>query len=150
MSYALEDSITVVATPEQVYALVSDVTRTGEWSVQTERAAWDGQERGVGATFTGHNRTAEREWTTVSTVVAADPGREFAWTVGPGRARWGYRMQGTEGGTLLTLFTATTETTEAYFAERFGDAAAEQLAVRQEAARDGIPVTLARIAALLG
>lgn len=150
MTYELQDSITVPATPTEVYALLSDVTRTGEWSVQCRRCEWEGPERGVGARFTGYNRTAEREWETVSEVIAAVPGEHFAWSVGPGRAEWGYRMRPlAEGGTELTEYTRTTPGLEEAFAQRYGERAEEEIAVRQEAARAGIPATLEAIRRVL-
>lgn len=150
MTYDLTESIALSASPEQVYALVSDITRTGEWSEQTVRAEWDSSARGVGATFTGHNRTAEREWSTVSTVVVAETGREFVWEVGGGRAVWGYRIEPRGDGSLLTLFTSTSEVTKQFFEGKYGEDAHDQLALRQNAARAGIPRTLARIAEILG
>lgn len=145
MSYALEDSITVAATPDEVYAIVSDVTRTGEWSVQCHRCEWNSDARGVGAEFTGFNRTPEREWQTVSTVVADAPGREFAWEVGPGRVQWGFTIAPAAGGAHLTEYTRFGRTAEDVFAQRFPDDAAAQIETRRTVATAGIPVTLARI-----
>lgn len=150
MTYELQESIVVPATPQEVHALVSDVTRTGEWSQQCQRCEWEDERRGEGARFTGFNRTPEREWQTISEVVAAVPGEHFAWSVGPGRAEWGYRMRpGVGGGTELTEYTRTTPYFEEVFAERYGDRAEEEIAVRQQAARAGIPATLAAIREVL-
>ncbi|MFC7465248.1 SRPBCC family protein [Brachybacterium sp. GCM10030252] len=149
MTYELDASLCVPATPEEVYALLSDITRTGEWSVQTEKAEWNSEARGVGATFTGHNRTPERTWQTVSTVVIDEPGREFAWSVGPAEVIWGYRMQPQDGGTELIQYTRFGERAEKVFAERHGEDAARQIEIRRKAARAGMPATLERIAAIL-
>lgn len=150
MTYELQDSIIVDATPEEVHALVSDVTRTGEWSPQCRRCEWEDERRGVGARFVGHNRTPVREWVTVSEVIADVPGEHFAWSVGPGRAEWGYRMRSAGGGgTELTEYTRTTAYFEEVFAERYGDRAEEEIQVRQEAARTGIPATLEAIREVL-
>jgi len=149
MTYALSGSRPVPATPMQAYALLSDVPRTGEWSIQTEVVTWEGDARGVGATFSGRNRTPQREWTTVSRVIEDVPGEAFAWAVGPGEAIWGYRMEPHDEGTLLTLHTAFTERTAAYFVERFGEDAAREEEIRRRAAEEGIPATLERIAGIL-
>ncbi len=150
MTYELQDSTVVPATPEEVYALLSDVTRTGEWSPQCRRCEWDDDRRGVGARFTGYNRTPVREWETVSEVIAAVPGEHFAWSVGPGRAEWGYRMRpAPDGGTELTEYTRTTPSLEEVFAERYGERAEEEIRVRHDAAREGIPATLAAIREVL-
>lgn len=55
------ESIRIDATPAEVYTLVSDITRTGEWSDGCERAEWDDRAAtGLGARFTGHNVFGER------------------------------------------------------------------------------------------
>lgn len=144
------DSVLVRATPEAVYALVSDVTRTGEWSPVCAECWWDrGEGLEVGARFTGRNVTSDRTWETRSEVVAASPGREFAWSVGPGRVRWGYLMEPADAGTLLTETWEFTAAGQRYFEERFGPAAPQEVAARTRAAHEGIPVTLAAIRRLL-
>ena len=63
--------------PEQVYALVADVARMGEWSPETIRAEWVGGATGpvVGARFRGHNKR-KAGWKTTCTITAAEPGRD--------------------------------------------------------------------------
>ncbi len=83
-------SVVVDATSEQLYALVSDVTRTGEWSPICRECWWDeGSGPEVGAWFSGRNEVPGRTWETRSQVVVAEPGREFAWQVGGNLVRWG-------------------------------------------------------------
>ena len=87
-------SVLVACPPEALYDLVSDVTRTGEWSPICEACWWDeGDGPRVGAHFTGRNVTPSRTWETRCVVVAADPGREFAWVVGEDIVRWGYLLE---------------------------------------------------------
>lgn len=139
-------SIRIEADPMTVYAAVSDVTRTGEWSPICRECWWDeGDGPRVGAWFTGRNVTPDREWETRSQVVVADEGLAFGWSVGPGYVLWTYRMRGSDGGTELTEFWEFLPAGQAYFAERYGDDAAAQIAAREAAAREGIPVTLAAI-----
>jgi uncharacterized protein YndB with AHSA1/START domain len=73
----------IAATPEAVYDLVSDVTRMGEWSPETSSCRWVGGAAGpaVDARFVGSNRRGPLLWSTSCRVTAADPGREFAFTV---------------------------------------------------------------------
>ncbi|TQL67799.1 polyketide cyclase/dehydrase/lipid transport protein [Nocardioides albertanoniae] len=142
------DSIHVRVAPDELYAIVSDVTRTGEWSPICQECWWDaGEGPQVGAWFTGRNVVPERTWETRSQVVAADPGREFAWSVGKGYARWGFHLEpGDEPGT--TTLTESWEFTRAgleVFIERYGDDAPNQVENRTTAARTGIPATLAAI-----
>ena len=146
MRYTLQDSITIARSAASVYAVISDITRTGEWSVQTHLCEWDGPERGVGATFAGHNRTPDREWTTVSRVVVDEPGVEFGWAIVASDVRWGYRLEAVDyTSSILTEYTAFGETAETVFVERFGADAVHQTTIRLTAAATGIPVTLARI-----
>ena len=96
-------SIVVRSSPEALYDLVSDVTRTGEWSPVCTACWWDeGQSATVGAWFTGHNEVPGRTWETRSQVVAADRGREFAFLVGGRLVRWGFTCTPVDGGTELT------------------------------------------------
>ena len=105
----VEVSRVVATTPERVYELVSDLPRMGEWSPENTGGTWVKGATGpaVGARFKGRNRKGPMRWSTMVTVVAADPGREFAFDVtanGMKVARWGYRMQQVEGGTEVTEF----------------------------------------------
>lgn len=137
----------VDATPEAVYDVVSDVTRTGEWSPVCEACWWeDPAEAGtVGAWFAGRNVTPTRTWETRSLVVAASRGREFAWMVGGAYARWGFAMRATDGGTLLTESWDFLPAGLERFVELYGDDAPAQVEDRTRTAYDGIPVTLAAI-----
>jgi hypothetical protein len=139
-------SIDIRIQPDHLYALVSDVTRMGDWSPICRACWWDeGEGPRVGAWFTGRNETPERTWETRSQVVAAEPGREFAWEVNNGWVRWGFRLEPVAGGTRLTESWVFLPRGLAGFRERFGDDADAQIAARTEAAHRGIPETLAAI-----
>lgn len=132
--------------PDELYAMVSDVTRMGEWSPICKACWWDeGQGPEVGAWFTGRNELPERTWETRSQVVAADPGRKFAWEVNDGWVYWGYTFEPDGEGTRLTESWEFLAKGIEGFRERFGDAADAEIAKRSDAARDGIPATLAAI-----
>lgn len=139
-------SITVAVPPEELYDLVSDVTRTGEWSPICTACWWDeGASAQEGDWFTGRNVTPERTWETRSRVVAADRGREFAFVVGGSYVRWGYTFTAVDGGTELTESWEFLPDGLAMFAERYGDAAQDEIADRTRAAHASIPATLAAI-----
>lgn len=143
---AFAASIRIASTPDEVYDLVSDVTRTGEWSPICRWCRWeDGGGPHVGARFTGHNETATRGWETQSRVVAADRGRRFAWEVSEGYVRWSYALAAVDGGTELTETWEFLPAGIAFFHTRYGERAAEQIQERTRAAHEGIPVTLAAI-----
>jgi Polyketide cyclase / dehydrase and lipid transport len=131
--------------PEELYALVSDVTRMGEWSPVCTGCWWDNDTRGVGAWFTGRNETPVKTWETRSQVVADEPGREFAFVVGGNRTRWGYRFEPVGDETRMTESWEILPAGEEYFAERFGTDAEAEIQQRADAARSGIHDTIAAI-----
>jgi Polyketide cyclase / dehydrase and lipid transport len=140
------DRITIDRSPEALYDMVADVTRMGEWSPICKACWWDeGQGPRVGAWFTGRNELPERTWETHCEVVAAAPGREFAFAVQGTMVRWGYTFTPVDGGTEVTESWDFLPDGIAFFEERFGEDAAAHIADRVEAARTGIPETLAAI-----
>jgi Polyketide cyclase / dehydrase and lipid transport len=108
----MRGSVTVhmAASADRIWDLVSDITRVGEFSPETFEAEWLGGASGpeVGARFRGHVRRNGRGpvYWTVCTVVACDPGREFAFAVaGPGGMTvntWRYQLEPTAAGTDVT------------------------------------------------
>jgi uncharacterized protein YndB with AHSA1/START domain len=107
----MRDSVTVhmAAPPDQVWALVSDVTRIGEFSPETFEAEWlDGADGPVvGARFRGHvnrNNTGVKYWT-VCRVSESVPGRVFAFDVVMGDRvvnSWRYDLEPTGTATSVT------------------------------------------------
>ncbi len=142
------DSVVIARSPQDLYDMVSDVTRMGEWSPICTACWWDeGGGAQAGAWFTGRNETAERSWETRSLVEVADRGREFTFAVFGSRVRWSYTFEPAEGGTRLTESWDFLPDGIASFHERYGADAEAQMAERTEAAVKGIPVTLAAIKA---
>ena len=141
-------SIVIACPPETLYDMVSDVTRTGEWSPICRACWWDeGAGPTPGSWFSGRNETPTRVWETRSQVAVADPGREFAFLVGGSLVRWGFTMVPVEGGTELTESWEFLPAGQEMFRERYGDGAEAQVLERTRAAHAGIPVTLAAIKA---
>ncbi len=110
MAGIVEITRDIAASPDAVYAAISDVTRMGEWSPECHACAWHEGFDGpvVGATFDGHNRHGDEEWTTQGTVIEAEPGRAFAFAcsmVDFHYATWGYRIEATDGGCRVTEWT---------------------------------------------
>lgn len=75
------------ASPEQVWAVVADVTRVGEWSHECRGAVWlDGATAAVpGARFGGSNRLGRVKWSRVNEIVTADAPNELVWRTVPSR-----------------------------------------------------------------
>lgn len=97
----------IEATPEAVWSLVGDIELMPTLSDELRSVEWVDPATGpaVGAAFRGRNRRGSGDWTTVSSIVAYEPGREFAWAVGdvdnPG-AVWKFTLCPQRGGTLLS------------------------------------------------
>jgi len=139
-------SILISRSPEDLYDLVSDITRMGRWSPVCKDCWWDdGAGPSVGSWFTGRNELPERTWETRSEIVAADRGKEFAFIVNGSWTRWGYAFRAAGVGTELTESWEFLAGGEAMFQERFGADAESQIASRLDLARTGIPATLAAI-----
>jgi hypothetical protein len=140
------ESIVISRTSEDLYDMLADVTRMGEWSPVCKACWWDeGDTLRDGAWFTGRNETPERTWETRSQVVVADRGREFAFVVGGTWTRWGYTFTPGDQGTVVTESWEFLPGGVARFEERFGEDAAAQIADRFRSAREGIPETLATL-----
>ncbi len=81
----VEVAVEVDGSPEQVWGLITDVTRIGEWSPECIDGWWLDKEEplaSVGARFEGHNRyRGGFEATARCVVTEADPPRSFAWAV---------------------------------------------------------------------
>ena len=97
----------VAAAPEQLYALVSDVTRTPEWSPEVIECRWLDGATGpvVGARFVARNRRRWLTWPNKPVVEIAEPGREFTVArtePGGGTIRWSFRLRPDGAGTELT------------------------------------------------
>jgi hypothetical protein len=141
--------------PEDVWTLVSDVTRTGEWSPENVGGRWVGGADGPapGARFVGRNRNGMFRWWTTCVVVAAEPGRRFAFDVSAGPvpvARWDYRLTpaGT-GGTELSLSWTDRRAGPLGWAMRRGGRVATGATIDRAHVQANIEASLARLQRLL-
>lgn len=139
------ESVDIAASAEEVYDLVSDLPRMGEWSPENRGGEWlDGGAGAVGDRFEGHNKIGEREWSVVCHVTRADRPSAFQFVTGDPESpyvRWTYRMTGSSPTTL----------TEVWDVEQLPptlvDADDERLAARAAAVRSGMKQTLEGIKA---
>ncbi|MEU9335496.1 SRPBCC family protein [Streptomyces sp. NPDC048290] len=115
--FELDAGIDVDATPEQVYAVVSDLPRSAEWSPECLGGEWiTGEPATVGAVFRGENLRSESvvawaplirgTWFTEARVVAAEPGATFRWMMlshaqEDQESVWGFDVAATESGSRL-------------------------------------------------
>lgn len=106
-----EVSVQIDADVAAVWALVSDVTRIGEFSPETFEAKWTRGATGpeVGATFAGHvkrNGVGPTYWSPCR-VTKCVPNEVFEFAVGTDAVavnNWGYRLRATDGGTEVTEY----------------------------------------------
>jgi hypothetical protein len=101
-------SITINKPASEVFAAISDITRTGEWSPECTGGRWlDGAtSAAVGARFEGDNVVkvgpiAAKKWTTTSVVTACEPGVVFEF-VAAEHSTWRYEFEPVASGTKVT------------------------------------------------
>lgn len=101
--------VEVDATVQQVWDVISDATRIGEWSHECHSARWLGNAHGPvpGARFRGRNRAGWARWSRISEIVTVDPPREIVWRtvptpLFPDSTQWRIRLERREGRTLIT------------------------------------------------
>ncbi len=101
-------SVIINRAPAEVFAVVADITRTGEWSPECMSGRWVDGASGpaVGAKFEGDNKVViagipMKKWTTTSEVTAYAPGEVFEF-VAEGFTTWRYELEPTGAGTKLT------------------------------------------------
>jgi hypothetical protein len=102
-------AVEVDATPEQVWALLADVTRAGEWSHETSGGEWldDVTAVAAGVRFRGRNRNGRQRWTRVCEVETAEAPTTISWRTVPSRlyrdsTRWTYEIERTGSGSRIT------------------------------------------------
>src|SRR3954454_15516500 len=114
-----EVTLEIDAAPSEIYGLISDITRMGEWSPECIRCQWvkDATGPAVGARFKATNKGGRGPaWFNTPVVTVADPGREFAFQrsgPGIGSYTWRYVLEATATGTGTG-----TRVTESFDAER--------------------------------
>ena len=101
--YLTEDSVDleIEADADALYAMVSDLPRIGEWSPECASVTWEGDVTTPveGTTFMGHNAVGPGRrirYSRHGRVLAADPGREFAFVTDEGGREstvWRYRFE---------------------------------------------------------
>ena len=75
----------VDAPPETVWQVVSDVTRTGDWSAECHRVRWLGGTTAAapGARFRGRNRSGPIRWSRTCEMTSVASPRELVWRTLP-------------------------------------------------------------------
>lgn len=100
-------SLTFLHPVDDVWAVVSDVTRIGEWSPECYEAVWLAPAVGpaVGAQFVGRNRMGPIRWRTTCRVVAWEPCRLLSYDarhVSGATTRWTFELVPQQDGVTVT------------------------------------------------
>ena len=99
---------TTTASAEDVWRILSDPSRLGEWSHETSKGIWlDGSMSArPGARFRASNQAGRFRWTRISEIVAADEPRVLAWRTIPTATKrdstdWRITLEPIETGTRI-------------------------------------------------
>ena len=100
-------TVEINATPEAIYALITDLDAMSELAEEAARMRWVSAAAvaAPGAKFRGTNRNGWRRWTTTCKVTDAEPGRRFAFNVthtGVPISRWQYDIAVAATGCSVT------------------------------------------------
>lgn len=135
--------VDIGAPPLDVWRVVADVRRTGEWSPECVGVTPIGRVR-RGALMLGRNRRGRVRWVTLSRIVEYQPGVAIGWTVLTNRSRWCYELRPTTGGTAVVQ-TRRTPRGEGRFALWFTRAFLEGQAEHDNELEAGMAAGLERI-----
>ena len=96
----------IAASPDVVWAMVSDLTRMGEWSPENKGGQWIKGATGpaVGAIFKGRNSNGKKSWSTTVKVTEFEPSKKisFALMVGPSAwCDWVWEVAPSANGSLV-------------------------------------------------
>lgn len=99
-------SETVSASPQDVWAVISDLPGMGSLSPEATGGTWvKGDGPAVGSVFKGKNARGKRSWSTKAKVTAAAPGSSFAFDVsfmGLAVSTWAYALEADGASTRVT------------------------------------------------
>lgn len=99
-------SVRIAAPPERVWALVTDITRMGEWSPEATGGRWeDSTGPAPGARFVGTNRHGPIRWSTHCRVTECEPPSRFTFVVRENRMAWGWILEADVSDPGVTLLT---------------------------------------------
>lgn len=99
----LEAETEIAATPDEVWALVSDLPRMATWSPQVVKTFVRGGEVRLGAKAVNINRSGWKVWPTQSKVTAFEPGERLTFRVADNWLHWTYELTPTAAGTKVRV-----------------------------------------------
>ena len=107
MTYNVAVVREVLASPEKVWSLVTDLPRMGEWSPENQGGKWlEGATcAAVGATFKGRNKNGKKKWGTNVVVNACDAPKKFSFglmVLKKNWCDWVFEIEPTATGSRVT------------------------------------------------
>jgi uncharacterized protein YndB with AHSA1/START domain len=105
-SLASEVSVHSAATPEEIWALLRDVTQMGRWSPECTGGTWlnGASDPLPGSRFRGTNRIGRLQWSTTCTIVAVEPNRLLVFDArhwSGATTRWAFELRADGVGTTV-------------------------------------------------
>ena len=94
----IEESIDIDATPTQVWSVISDLARMGEWSPQCAKMFIIGGPVKLGTRTVNINRRGPLVWPTTSKVVRFAPNQEIGFRVAENHTVWSYTIEPNQSG----------------------------------------------------
>jgi uncharacterized protein YndB with AHSA1/START domain len=101
VSKTLEATVEIAASPGQVWDVISDLKRMGEWSPQCRKMIVRGGAVGPGTTTINVNRKGLLVWPTTAKVIGFDAGRSLKFRINENRTIWSFTLEPTETGTRV-------------------------------------------------
>lgn len=98
---ALEASIDIDATPEAVWALVSDLRRMSQWSPEVVFQGFTSKQLRKGTRSLNLNKRKAFIWPTLSHITDFEPNKKISFYVMGPAAQWTYELEPTATGTRL-------------------------------------------------
>lgn len=98
----IEESVEINASAEDVWAVISDLQRMGEWSPQCKKMIIRGGPVGLGTRTININRRGPLVWPTTSKVIRFAPNQELAFRVAENRTVWSYTLEPAGAGVKVT------------------------------------------------
>lgn len=95
-------SIDIDASPAEVWAVVSDLRRMGEWSPQCKKMFIFGRGVKLGTRTLNINSAGKMHWPTTAKVVKFEANKTIGFRITENRTIWTYELEQTASGTKLT------------------------------------------------
>ncbi|WP_433611748.1 SRPBCC family protein [Prescottella agglutinans] len=148
----------LACTPEQAWALVTDIELPTRADGELQRVEWLDGATGVavGARFRGHNASPQAgEWHTESEIAEVEDGRRWVWCVGSVAdpiATWGFEVESDGDGAIVRQWAkaGTGRSPLSDFIDQHPDKEGAIIAHRMGVWRGGMAANLAMLTQVVG